>query len=428
MRIQDIPTIRTRLNVTDVLAGDPALPSTDPTDRIPLELIWGENVVPVYEASDFGTDTGGGYQLTAFKHYVLMKEITLTKGLLKPSNGPVVLSSSSWVANSLECTGIFDLIGGSSAFGIYIYNIVANCTDNNTTIFNITSTGAVGVEFVVSAGICSFAGFKGIGRIEGFNRVELQSMNFNGFDDGLTIDDNDVFFGNVLVFESGQSGTTDVVIEGTSETVVFNECRHSNQTNAYAYLIDGASNVDDGKIINCDWKANTGSEFTDPLGLDRTDPNWELIDNGAAEDSRNVALAYLTSSETVTVSASNTFYEVGGVNFTSKIAERFSVSNSGVITYDGIRPIEVYVSAVATIEKTGGGSDELEGRIAKNWSAADSGEVDSAARTDNNSPTSIPIQTLLRLENGDNVRTIFANNDGTSNIIVDISNIIIEET
>ena len=68
----------------------------------------------------------------------------------------------------------------------------------------------------------------------------------------------------------------------------------------------------------------------------------------------------------------------------------------------------------------------LEVRLAKNWTAADPGIVQSGALTDNNSPTSVPIQALVTLSNGDDIRMIVANNDGTSNITVDRANLIIE--
>lgn len=422
-RINEIPLIATRLEPTDVLVTEPD--SGGLSKKTAVDLILGDSVIPVYTASDFGVESGAGYQLLAFQHYVLMDEVTLTKPLLLPADGPIEISPTAFAASSIECVGTFDIFSGSSAFGLYLHGLVVN-GDGNQTIFNLVSGGS-SVAFFISSDVCAFANMSSIGRIEGFNSVDMFLMSFNGFSTGLTVDDNAIFFGDTLVFNSGvTTGIPDVTIEGTSETVVFDRCRQSRTTNSIAYKIDNASAVSDGKIINCSF-SDQGGSFTDPTGKDRTDPNWTLLDNGDAKDSRNIACVYLSGSETITVAASNTFYEIGGTNFLSKIAERFTVTTSGVITYSGVNPIDIKVTAVATIEKVGGGANILEARIAKNWTTAAVGEVDSAAQTQNSDPTSVAIQTCLEIENGDNIRVIMANNSGTANIIANLSNITITE-
>lgn len=422
-RINEIPLIATRLDPETVLASEPD--SGGLTSKTPVDLILGDSVIPVYTASDFGVDTGSGYQLIAFRHYVLMDEITLTKSLLLPANGPVEISSTAWAASSIECTGTFDIFSGPAAFGMYIHGLVVN-GDGNQTIYNLVSGGS-SVAFFISSDVCAFANMASLGRVEGFNSVDMFFMSFNGFDAGLTVDDNVIFFGDTLVFNSGvTTGIADITIEGTSQTVSFDKCRHSRTASSIAYKIDNASAVEDGKIINCDY-SDQGGSFTDPAGKDRTDPNWTLLDNGAAKDSRNIACVYLSASETISIAADTTFYEVGGTGFLSKIAERFTVSTSGVMTYIGVNPIDVKATAVATVEKVGGGANILEVRIAKNWTTAAVGEVDSAAQTQSSDPTSVPVQTCLEIENGDNIRVIMANNSGTANIIANLSNITITE-
>ena len=424
--INGLGAVSTRLDPTRVLPTDVASPGTSPTEQSPLSLVWGKNVIPVYEASDFGTDTGTGYQMTAFKHYVLMDEIALTKSLLPPSDGPVEISSSSWAANSIECTGVFDVFYGTTVFGIYHHNFVVN-GDGNQTLYNITSGGS-SVAFTITSGVCSFTNMSSLGTISGFNSVDLFSVNFNGFSTGIKVIGNSIMYGTIMVFNSGvTTGIPDVEVSGTSETIVFDKCRHSSSANSIAYKIDNSSVVESGEILNCSWMENGGS-FTDPTGKDRTDPNWMMLNNGEAKDSRNTASGYLVPPRTIPVASLGVFYELGGTSVVSKIAERFSISTSGVLTYTGIRPISLMVTVTATVEKSGGGADVIEGRIGVDWTAADTGEVDSSAQTQNSNPTQITMQTQVDIVNSQNIRAIFNNQGSASDIIVTAMNIVIEET
>jgi hypothetical protein len=307
-------------------------------------------------------------------------------------------------------------------------DVRVNCTDGLATLFDLTSLGTFPQSYVLLDSIVSIEGFTSPGTIKGFNNVGIKNMDMSNFDTGITFDSNTNLFADTMVFNRDKTAAgTDVTILG-SGIVTMDKTRFSQDINTTALHIHTSSTVSDGKLINGNWTAPSGGFFTDPAGKDRTDPNWEFDRNGAAEDSRNVASAYVSTPQTITVASSSVFYEVGGTAFLTKIAERFTISTSGVITYIGVHPIAVRVSAVATVEKVGGGANIIEGRIAKNWTTADPGEVDSAARTQSADPTSIPIQTEITVENGDDIRVIFANNSGIANIIVDLASLIVNES
>ena len=72
-----------------------------------------------------------------------------------------------------------------------------------------------------------------------------------------------------------------------------------------------------------------------------------------------------------------------------------------------------------TIEKVGGGSDQLESRIAINGVT----QAKTAVFTENNNPTSLTIKGLFCLDPNDTVELQVANNTGTSNIIVNVANL-----
>lgn len=158
-------------------------------------------------------------------------------------------------------------------------------------------------------------------------------------------------------------------------------------------------------------------------GIDEQDNRWFFSNVIGTEDSRNKADAYLTAQETVSVSTSSTFYEINGGNWISDINDRFSVGSDGVFTYSGEVPIEVRVLGSITMEKVGGGSDELEVRVAVNWTSGSSGVLKSRAITQNATPTTVPVVTSLSLQPGDDVRLIVANNSATNDIVINVGNV-----
>lgn len=159
-----------------------------------------------------------------------------------------------------------------------------------------------------------------------------------------------------------------------------------------------------------------------------SDDGWQMSGNNPTPDSHDIADIFMTGgSETITNSGVGDWLEIGvpsgGASWSSDISDRFTTGTDGVITYAGRRGITVLVSGRATIEKSGGGADVLECRIAKNWdgTVTDSGLEKSRAQTQNSSPTTVPVGAIVTLTNGDNIRAIFSNLGGGSDIIASVS-------
>jgi len=177
----------------------------------------------------------------------------------------------------------------------------------------------------------------------------------------------------------------------------------------------------------------TNCEFSDDLtpleNIATSDVRWEFSSNANLADTINEADIYLTGgSETITTGSAGDWQEIGvpsagGVSWASDIASRFTVGTDGVMTYVGERDITERVSGRATVEKVGGGSNIIEVRLAKNWNgtASDSGIEKSRAQTENTSATTVPVGALVQFSTGDNLRVIFSNVSGTSNIIANVS-------
>jgi hypothetical protein len=151
------------------------------------------------------------------------------------------------------------------------------------------------------------------------------------------------------------------------------------------------------------------------------DIRWEFLNNGGIPDSEKTGDTFLTTPETVTNPGIGVFSTIGGGNWQSEVANRFTVTNDGEITYISERTADFSISAIATVEKVGGGSDQIALRIAKNLSAVAKTE----SVTQNATPTSLTCQGLFSLETGDVIELGIANNTSTSDIIVDLANLII---
>ncbi len=178
-----------------------------------------------------------------------------------------------------------------------------------------------------------------------------------------------------------------------------------------------------GTVQGCNF---TG--FTTPLqGVTVSDIRWDFArSNAAIQHTVNTTDAYLTTSRTVPNIGANVWTEVDGGNWQSSVSSRFTVDSAGRATYIGEIPIFVKCSGSVTVDKTGGGSQNIEVRFAKNWTLGDAGIIRSGAITRNPQPTSVPLECLVELNTNDHICMITSISD-TSNIIVERASLVITE-
>jgi len=178
-----------------------------------------------------------------------------------------------------------------------------------------------------------------------------------------------------------------------------------------------------GTVQGCNF---TG--FTSPLqGITVSDIRWDFArSNAAIQHTVNTTDAYLTTSRTVPNAGANVWTEVDGSNWQSTTSSRFTVDSAGRATYIGEIPIYVKCSGSVTVEKDGGGSQNIEVRFAKNWTTGGSGIVRSGAITRNPQPTSVPLECLVQLETNDHICMITSIDDA-SDIIVGRASLVITE-
>ena len=181
-----------------------------------------------------------------------------------------------------------------------------------------------------------------------------------------------------------------------------------------------SANVSAGNILSFNNGGFTGG-MTALSGITVADIRYSFSANDGLADSTVDANPYLTTSTTVTVPGGNqgVFFKVNQSNWTFTEASRLSVSVDGDITNDLEIPVKIDVNGFATVEKVGGGSDFITARLVLNDDPSDPASVVTENGTDNNSPTSIPLTGIFELQPGDSVSIYVANNDSTSNIIID---------
>jgi len=161
-------------------------------------------------------------------------------------------------------------------------------------------------------------------------------------------------------------------------------------------------------------------------GIDSLDLKWEFKSNvfvdGTTQNSRQLADAFLTSPETVTITTQGVYVAVGGINWDSDISDRFTVTSAGLVTYIGLSTIDIEVNINSTVEKVGGGANVIGSKVAINGVAQDK----TIGTTQNSDPTGVASVGLFTLTTGDTLQLFVGNEDSTSDIIVSQSTAIVK--
>ena len=373
------------------------------------------NTILVKSAADLPVASGGTHTLLADTVYQPQGVIDLGGNTLTLQSGTVLQGRSPSV-DGFSTTAATALFTGIS---IRLKDLSATCP--NGPIFNKVDDATQPI-IMMDINCFDFGSFGTIGASSG---GLLQLCQFVGAGTGITFTGNTGNFGIQTCLFAGYTGTcidlsTFVFNILTIDTVVFSGAVAST---AISGLAASGNLTARGVIDLCSFNGS-GAALS---GIDPQDTKWNFSNNFGVPRSRNAADTFLLTTETVTIGTTSQFEEVAGTSFASAILDRFTSTTAGVLTYVGIEDIEVKVSGFATVQKVGGGSDVLVARFAKNWVSPSSGIAQSGGQTENNNPTSIPLEALVSLVTGDTLRMIVANNSSTANIEVDLASIVVTE-
>ena len=299
----------------------------------------------------------------------------------------------------------------------------------NGSIFSVSGTAPRSNTLVI--GDIFVLGAQSMGTITNIQAAVFNNSSFF-VDDGFTFSGpgsvvvafSEIAFGNLLngsiAIDLGSLVTDEVELNNVIVSTDFGN-------NAGVVALSGLANS--GNIPTGNKATVNNSNFvglTTPLqNITVDDIRWEFMNSRPVPNSSKAADTFLLNTEVVTISASGTFVAVGGSNWESDVATRFTASAAGVLTYIGEEDANFLIIAVSTIEKVGGGSDFIETRISINGVTTGNSFIKTGSATDNNNPTSVTSQGIFTLSENDTVQVYVANNDSTSNVIVDRSNLTI---
>ena len=387
------------------------------TERFTLDRVTGTNVVIVNSEDDFPAAVAGVRTLAANTTYVL-------GGFIETADTLKIDSESSlegWGARTSRLT--YTGVGNQFEIEDSSFSIIECSLDSGTgTMFSANSTGLAN----------SFVTINNVRGVGGASLGTFEDISWNSRDAAFLFDDGLSFIGTNLFFIASNtsfvddSEVTSVALDlGTATFSTFNFIRGTfagagtgiSGTASSANMVAGA--IADLTDVNF---ANMNTPLTN---IDESDIRWFFTRCRGLEDSVYAAEAALTTAETVTVSATSTFYIVNGSNWTGDTEERFTVSSGGELTYNGENDQRFLILMRATIEKVGGGADFLKQRIGIDDGGGYVTYQKTEGGTDNTSPTTVVSDGIFTLQEGDKVATFVANDDSTADIIVNLCNVTI---
>lgn len=387
--------------------------------------------IVIEEESDFPVQSPTEIDISGFDAYFIKKAFTTAKKFVATSGSPVILSTGSFGP-------LLTYSGTGKMFTItdvpFIIKNIQIDSPNAEETFSVTDT--VGGTIVFQADDVSIKSTPKVGTFDNlFNTLITASGSFDA-DQGVEIKGSNTVLVSIDKFGMLSTNSSFVGLElGTAVLLGLEVASLRCIAPAGAFGISGLANSGNiaanqkGVITGCDFRGG----MTDLQNITPNDNRWQFTGNTPTLDSIAVADVFLEGgTETLAIDTIGRFEEIGvpsggGVTFESDLAKRFTVSSAGVLTYVGETPLCVRLLATAVVDKSGGGSDVLEGRIAVNWEDLETGIAKSRAVTQNGSPTNITMNALVDLQPGDNVRLIFANNSTTTNIDILIANLTITE-
>lgn len=413
------------LAVANNRGGDDLRAGGDKINQNTTEL-YNRTSVFITEESDFPVQDANTVTLQNGLAYVIPNGLVMSKRFVAETNSKCSVFGFGFNSTEISYSGTGTMFSGVDA-SIEILNISLEPGANNDLLdYSSTSglTNSVVLDKVQVGDCASFGKFENLFVVlmDNCSADDTTGIELSGAFGVLSIDRTN--FVGPATMKGIDFGTSTFALS-------VNLTRSAFFGPAGAFGISGAAasaNIGAGIQANISLTNFTGG-LTPLETISTSDVRWEFRANTPIADSRNDADVFLIGgSETITTGSAGDWQEIGvpsggGVTWDSDIAERFTVGTNGVLTYIGEKPIEIQATARATIEKVGGGANVLEARLALNWTGvvSDGGLAKSRAQTQSSDPTTVPLGALIPMVQNDNVRVIFSNTDGTSDIIAAVA-------
>jgi hypothetical protein len=399
---------------------------------IPVESTAATNVHVINSADDFPDAVGGVRELTGGDEvaYQLASDvIDIGSDRLQATGGRLHITGLHPTESEIRSTTSSPLITMDNCGGDLERFIVRNPNgDGFAYSGDINTTGLV-MDRVLFAS-CQYISQNISGAVAAsFNRCVFLSSTVGGITFGSG-NSQLIFLGNACGLQSGFLGWTGVLLDlGSAQFNLINIGSNRVFPGSGDTFLSGAAggvNVSAGGAaeLTSNLFIGAGNSITT---ITAQDDGWLFAGNefnDGIANTRNEADSFLLISETVPINTQGVYEFIGGSNWQSDFAEHFTVSSAGVVTHTGLKDLDVVISATATVEKVGGGSDKICMKIAIDGAVSDK----TISCTQNNAPTGITSQGLFRLEGGANeeLRPYVANTGSTADVVVSACNVVIK--
>tara|TARA_R110000764_G_scaffold132941_5_gene220867 strand:- start:2773 stop:4053 length:1281 start_codon:yes stop_codon:yes gene_type:complete len=398
---------KTQANFTELYAGLSAQP---------------QNVIVINQESDFPTQDATTITLDANTRFFIGSQFSTSKSFTVLTGADI--SSIGPFSLSVIYTGT-GVMFNSSVASWSMAGLGYSCT--NGTIFGCAGVGnllsMVDSVCVSSANVGSFTDISPIMSNSGFLSITGQGITLAGSINTVSI---------IRMLHQSTNSAHVAVDLGTATIDNLEISNFEPEAPLGSVAIKGlanSANINTNRLAVVSLSTLNGGGMVATSGVLKNDIRWNFTGNSGIGNTQNAGDLYLSGgSETITVGGAGNWYEIGTpsvATWVGEIADRFIINSAGYLEYIGERDIDIAIEGRATVEKSGGGSDVLECRIAKNWTGAttDAGLEKTRAQTQNTSPTTVPIGGLVSASTGDNFRVIFANLTSPSDIIATVTSL-----
>lgn len=417
------------IGTADAKGGDTYFDAFTKVQANITELYGGLNdkVVYIKEEADFPNQDASNIYLDTGFIYTPVESFTTNKETVFQGGRLFGLGTRSGVTMSYGGTG--DQFSATDNF-LQIEQLVINASNGNH--FSFTSSN---VHFLTIRGVSS-SGCITHGTITGSRGINISSytqqaatatkgLTFAGTSGVLVVDTVATIAApsGYISYDFGSA----TFLGGSIERFFQDTATFGNNAGSIAIAgLASSGNIVSGGVVtvdSCNFAGLTGAA----TNISPSDIRWEFMNSPPFENSSKEADSYIVATRTVTIAVAGTFVKINGANWASDIAERFTEDNAGTLTFIGERPAKFFASMTSTVEKVGGGADEIEARISLNDVITGTPFEKSGQVTQNSTPTGLTSQRLVTLENGDTISGYVANNTGTANIEVSKANLTIIE-
>ena len=376
------------------------------------------NTVIINSIDDFPAPVGNVITLEDNKVYFIGTQIVTDKQFECAQNNIFTSGNPFWPA--LIYTGTGTMFSGYNV-SFALDRIVVSCP--NAPAFSFGADAGQSPTFGLN--LAAVAECQKAGTFNNLRSINITNSSFFSCSAGITIQGTDNWSALSVLRLRVESTLRITGIDLTTST------HESFELSDYIIVGTAGSVGINGLVNNGNIKPNfIGSiqrcEFTagvTPLsGITTDDIRYSFIGNSGVQDSTVDANPYLTTATTVTVNTAGVYEKINQSNWSFSEASRLSVSTDGDVTNELEQPIKVQINGSITLEKVGGGADLLTARLVYNDLPNDPQSAVTTLGTDNTNPTNIGLVGIFNLNPGDSVSIYVANNNSTSNVVVNYAN------